>query len=131
MKFGPVALTTKDDRLLIMANIGEVYRMYLFRKENRICVMEEPKETTISLDGKKQVRVKEFKGVKLVDIREYYVDRVTKTEKPGKRGISLTEAVWKKLIENKDNIQQALDKLSSDEPPEHTSDDIIVDKKDD
>lgn len=77
-------------------------------------------DTVIELDKKKQVTVRQFNGVNLVDIREFYLDKDTKEKKPGKKGISLTEESWLKLIENQYNIQNALDKfngLGGAEPP--------------
>lgn len=69
-------------------------------------------DVVIPLDNKKQVTVRKFNNINLVDIREFYVDKASGEKKPGKKGISLTEEVWKKLIENKDLIDEALDNLS-------------------
>lgn len=65
---------------------------------------------TKELGSKKQVTVRRFKEYNLVDIREFYIDK-NDEKKPGKKGISLTEDLWKKLIESKDEIQEALDEL--------------------
>jgi hypothetical protein len=43
------------------------------------------------------VSVTTFKGIKYVDIREYYTDKSSGEEKPGKKGISLTIDQWNKL----------------------------------
>lgn len=40
---------------------------------------------TIKLGKKKQVSVRKFNGVNLVDIREYYEDKATGELKPGKK----------------------------------------------
>lgn len=70
------------------------------------------KETVIELDKKKQVTVRQFNGVNLVDIREFYIDKDTKEKKPGKKGISLTEEAWKLLVQSQDKIQDALDEFN-------------------
>lgn len=68
-------------------------------------------DTVIPLDSKKQVTVRKFNNINLVDIREFYVDKVTKEKKPGKKGISLTEDVWHKLMNAQGDIEDALDEL--------------------
>lgn len=73
-------------------------------------------ETVIELDKKKQITVRKFNGIKLVDIREFYIDKATGEKKPGKKGISLTEEVWKKLLDVLDEIRRLLDDLGA-EPP--------------
>lgn len=74
-----------------------------------------PEETetqaSFELDSKKQVTVRKFNGVSLVDIREFYLDKDTKEQKPGKKGTSLTREVWIKLLESRDEINAALDEL--------------------
>lgn len=67
--------------------------------------------TSISLDAKKRVTVRLFNGIKLVDIREYYEDKNTKEWKPGSKGISLNELLWKKLLESQEEISEALEQL--------------------
>ena len=47
--------------------------------------------------GKRKVQVSEFKGRLLVNIREYYDDKVTGEEKPGSKGIALSLDQWKML----------------------------------
>lgn len=68
-------------------------------------------ETTINLDAKKRVTVRRFNNVNLVDIREFYTD-ANGDQKPGKKGISLTEETYFKLIEAHNKIQHALDGLN-------------------
>lgn len=65
----------------------------------------------IPLDSRKQVTVRKYNGMSLVDIREFYVDKGSGEKKPGKKGISLTRDVWNLLLSKKDLIQLALDDL--------------------
>ncbi|TFK44715.1 transcriptional Coactivator p15-domain-containing protein [Crucibulum laeve] len=66
-------------------------------------------EKYIDLGKKKRVTVRAFKGIPLVDIREYY--GATGEEKPGKKGISLTLEQWETLKDSSD----AIDKLFSEQ----------------
>ncbi|CAX41932.1 RNA polymerase II transcriptional coactivator, putative [Candida dubliniensis CD36] len=68
-------------------------------------------EVEISLDSKKQVTVRKFNNVNLVDIREFYTDKEG-VKRPGKKGISLTEDAYYKLLEATNKIQNALDDLN-------------------
>lgn len=68
-------------------------------------------EFSVDLDTKKAVSVRLFNGINLVDIREFYIDKTTKVKKPGKKGIALTEETWNKLLELKDEINEALEAL--------------------
>ncbi|EGV64379.1 hypothetical protein PSN45_003754 [Yamadazyma tenuis] len=88
----------------------------------------EPSETVIPLDNYKQVTVRRFKTMNLVDIREFYVDKVTKEKKPGKKGISLTEEMWKKLMASQHQIQEALDQLNSEPPAKKVKQESISKK---
>lgn len=83
-------------------------------KRNITDPAEKSKEVTIELDGKKLVTIKKFNGINIVDIREFYVDKKTGEKKPGKKGISLTEDLWQKLIGNASKVQEALDDLNND-----------------
>ena len=47
----------------------------------------------------KKVCVSTFKGHTLVNIREYYVDKITGEEKPGSKGITLNKEQWDTLLE--------------------------------
>ena len=63
------------------------------------------------MDLKKQVTVRKYNNVNLVDIREFYTDR-DGVKRPGKKGISLTEDTYYKLLEATNKIQNALDDLN-------------------
>ncbi|EGW30647.1 uncharacterized protein SPAPADRAFT_142754 [Spathaspora passalidarum NRRL Y-27907] len=76
-------------------------------------------ETVIELDKKKQVTIRKFNNINLVDIREFYIDKDGE-RKPGKKGISLTEDTWYKLLENTNKIQNALDVLNGQVPKSAT-----------
>ncbi|EDW11169.1 RNA polymerase II transcriptional coactivator [Drosophila mojavensis] len=64
--------------------------------------------TTWTLEGMRQVRINEFRGRKMVDIREHY-EKDGKVL-PGKKGISLTLSQWKKLLAVADDVTRALEK---------------------
>jgi Transcriptional Coactivator p15 (PC4) len=49
------------------------------------------------IGSKKKVTVGSFKGMVLVNIREYYTDKNTGEEKPGSKGIALTVEQWNKF----------------------------------
>lgn len=69
-------------------------------------------DTVIELDKKKQITVRKFNNINLVDIREFYIDKESNEKKPGKKGISLTEETWLKLIQSAGQVQDALDSLN-------------------
>ncbi|CUM67094.1 uncharacterized protein PRCAT00004783001 [Priceomyces carsonii] len=85
-------------------------------------------ETVIELDKKKQITVRKFNNVNLVDIREFYIDKNTNEKKPGKKGISLTEDSWTKLLEAADQVKEALDKLNGGKKRK-VEDDVSKSKK--
>ncbi|EDW75846.1 uncharacterized protein Dwil_GK15158 [Drosophila willistoni] len=64
--------------------------------------------TTWTLEKLRQVRINEFRGRKMVDIREHYEKNGEIL--PGKKGISLSIQQWKKLLELADEITQAVEK---------------------
>ncbi|CAG4971943.1 unnamed protein product [Parnassius apollo] len=66
----------------------------------------EDKEPTWVLQGKKLVKVREFKGKVYVDIREFYEKNGELL--PGKKGISLTPEQWRKLLSLGDEINEAV-----------------------
>lgn len=75
--------------------------------------MKRPAETekVIELGSKKRVTVRRFNGVNLVDIREFYLDKNSGEMKPGKKGISLSAEVWRKVVESRVEIDAALAEL--------------------
>lgn len=62
-------------------------------------------ENKWQLDKNRFVSINEFRGRRSIDIREFY-EKDGKTL-PGKKGISLSLAQFKKLLENKDEILAA------------------------
>ncbi|XP_072938548.1 RNA polymerase II transcriptional coactivator [Epargyreus clarus] len=64
------------------------------------------KEPTWVLQGKKLVKVREFKGKVYVDIREFYEKNGELL--PGKKGISLTPEQWRKLVSLSDEINESI-----------------------
>ncbi|XP_034475375.1 LOW QUALITY PROTEIN: RNA polymerase II transcriptional coactivator [Drosophila innubila] len=63
--------------------------------------------TSWTLEGMRQVRINEFRGRKMVDIREFY-EKDGKVL-PGKKGISLSASQWKKLLAITDDVTRALE----------------------
>lgn len=61
------------------------------------------------LEKQRQVRINEFRGRQYVDIREFY--EKDGESLPGKKGISLTPAQWKKLLEVSDEVNRALEQM--------------------
>jgi hypothetical protein len=51
-------------------------------------------EAVFELGGKKKVSVSMFKGRLIVNFREFYEDKQTGEEKPGKTGITLNKDQW-------------------------------------
>ncbi|KAJ2925134.1 hypothetical protein H1R20_g11982, partial [Candolleomyces eurysporus] len=68
-------------------------------------------EKYIDLGKKKHATVRTFKGMKLIDIREYY--NAGGEDKPGKKGISLTLDQWNTLIAASDTIDQLLQDIKA------------------
>ncbi|KAM7352390.1 single stranded-binding protein c31A [Cochliomyia hominivorax] len=60
------------------------------------------------LEKQRQVRINEFRGRKLIDIREYYEKNGEIL--PGKKGISLSVEQWKKLLKVADEINRAIER---------------------
>lgn len=60
------------------------------------------------LEKQRQVRINEFRGRKLIDIREYYEKNGEML--PGKKGISLSIEQWKKLLKVADEINKAIER---------------------
>lgn len=64
-----------------------------------------PEENKWQLDAKRSVTINDFRGKKLIDIREYY--EKDGKNLPGKKGISLSLVQFKALLEHKDEILAA------------------------
>jgi len=56
-------------------------------------------EVLLDLGKMKYANVSNFKGKKMINIREYYTDKSSGEMKPGKKGICLMEDQWKKIME--------------------------------
>lgn len=69
----------------------------------------ESKEPEFTLDKNRLVRVRTFKGKAYIDIREYY--QKDGAMLPGKKGISLSPEQWRKLLENVDGINKAVENI--------------------
>jgi len=67
-------------------------------------------ELMLELGRMRYASVSEFKGKKMVNIREYYTDDGGDL-KPGRKGIALSEDQWKKLKGFIDQIDTALEEL--------------------
>ncbi|KAF9049776.1 transcriptional Coactivator p15-domain-containing protein [Panaeolus papilionaceus] len=63
----------------------------------------------IDLGKKKRAVVRSFKGMALLDIREYY--GAEGEEKPGKKGISLSLDQWKELKDASETIDKLFSQL--------------------
>lgn len=66
-------------------------------------------ETMIELGKMRYATVGEFRGRKMVNIREFY--EADGELRPGKKGIALSEDQWKKLKSSVDKIDEALEEL--------------------
>jgi hypothetical protein len=64
----------------------------------------------VQLTENRKVIVKKFKGHVLIDIREFF-DK-DGTEKPGRKGISLTSAQWEALKTHVEEVDDAVKQLS-------------------
>mmetsp|Transcript_11265 Transcript_11265/g.11301 ORF Transcript_11265/g.11301 Transcript_11265/m.11301 type:complete len:110 (+) Transcript_11265:80-409(+) len=61
-----------------------------------------------SIGRDRKVSVSDFKGKKYINIREYYTDKSTGEEKPGKKGIALTVEQWESLKEKISEIDSCI-----------------------
>ncbi|TRY78210.1 hypothetical protein TCAL_14442 [Tigriopus californicus] len=68
----------------------------------------EGQEPTWELGKMKKVKVREWRNQVFIDIREWYVDRSTMEEKPGKKGISLSAEQYQKFKTIIEEIDAAL-----------------------
>ncbi|CAH2076208.1 unnamed protein product, partial [Iphiclides podalirius] len=85
---------------------GPVDRNPPAEKKAKMGSRTEDKEPTWVLQGKKLVKVREFKGKVYVDVREFYEKNGEML--PGKKGISLTPEQWRKLLSLGDEINEAI-----------------------
>ncbi|XP_013117235.1 RNA polymerase II transcriptional coactivator [Stomoxys calcitrans] len=60
-----------------------------------------------TLEKLRQIRISEFRGRKLIDIREFYEKNGELL--PGKKGISLSITQWKRLLEVADEVNRAIE----------------------
>ncbi|KAJ1434644.1 transcriptional Coactivator p15-domain-containing protein [Ochromonadaceae sp. CCMP2298] len=56
-------------------------------------------EKVYDLGGDKKARVSSYKGRVYIDIREYYIDKSSGKEMPGKKGITLGAEQWEAFKE--------------------------------
>ena len=68
-------------------------------------------ETTFEISGKRRVTVRKFRSSILIDIREYYEDKASGEDRPGKKGISLTKEQYEKLKELLPEIDESVKKM--------------------
>ena len=61
-------------------------------------------ETFYRIGGDRRVTVRKYKGKTLIDIREFYTDKNTEEEKPGRKGISLDLNAWNLLKEAMEGV---------------------------
>ncbi|CAH2234336.1 RNA polymerase II transcriptional coactivator [Pararge aegeria] len=87
---------------------GPVDRNVPPEKKAKMGSRTDAKEPTWVLQGKKLVKIREFKGKVYIDIREFYEKNGELL--PGKKGISLTPELWKKLLSLGDEINEAINK---------------------
>jgi hypothetical protein len=66
---------------------------------------------SVSIGDSRRVEVRTFKRMVLIDIRETYTDKTSGEERPGKKGISLRPEQWEKLMQHRDAITAAVNKL--------------------
>ena len=67
----------------------------------------ENEEAVWDLGNNRQVTVRDFKGKLYVDIREMYFDKDGNL-KPGKKGICLNMAQWRKLLAVTEDVDKAV-----------------------
>jgi len=68
-------------------------------------------EIIIHLDNKKRLTLRKFKGKLLIDIREYYYDKMDGTFKPGKKGIALNKENWDNIKKHISNIDEGIENM--------------------
>lgn len=75
----------------------------------KVAKPNDSKEKHWELDNYKKVTIREFRGKSFIDIREFY--NKNGEVLPGKKGITLSPALWKKLMEHSKEITAAVDAL--------------------
>lgn len=65
-------------------------------------------EASFEISSKRRVTVRKFRSSILIDIREYYEDKASGEDRPGKKGISLTKEQYEKLKELLPEIDKAV-----------------------
>ena len=78
------------------------------KKQKEESASSEDEKSVWDLGRMRRVYVNEFKGNKLIHIREYYTDKSTGEEKPGKKGITLKPDEWKKLLAIGEKVTNAI-----------------------
>ncbi|KAL7421690.1 hypothetical protein Q5752_003459 [Cryptotrichosporon argae] len=66
----------------------------------------------IKLSAYRRVTVRQFKGKTLVDLREYYEDKVTGEDRPGSKGLSLTVEQWTALKQAAGTVDELVARLA-------------------
>ncbi|KAI9511133.1 transcriptional Coactivator p15-domain-containing protein [Russula earlei] len=89
----PAPKTVKKPRISLQSNDGNSD----FEESRTKLQTNDEGERYVDLGKKKRATVRTFKGMTLVDIREYY--GTEGDEKPGKKGISLTVEQWETLVQ--------------------------------
>ena len=79
------------------------------KDENDIEVTKD--EIIIHLGNKKRLTLRKFKGKLLIDIREYYFDKMEGTFKPGKKGIALNKENWDNIKKHISDIDEGIDNM--------------------
>nr|BAN21015.1 RNA polymerase II transcriptional coactivator [Riptortus pedestris] len=75
-------------------------------KKAKTSTAKDDDEPSWAIDTKRFVKVREFKGKVMVDIREYY--DAGGEMKPGKKGICLSVQQWRKLVDVIDEVDKAI-----------------------
>ncbi|KAI8821712.1 transcriptional Coactivator p15-domain-containing protein [Fimicolochytrium jonesii] len=70
-----------------------------------------PQAFSLQLEGRKKLSISQFKGKTLIDIREYYLDKSSGSEKPGKKGIAIPIESWEIIKSKIGEIDQAVKDL--------------------
>jgi len=74
----------------------------------------ESSEDRFKIGGKRFVSVSKFKGITLVNVREYYESESGEL-KPGKKGISLKLDEWRSLVRQIDKVDTKIRELSGED----------------